>query len=181
MIIDNVRTHELSTIADVRKASVLTEKYCMYQIKGSDINQQLKSERWTRGYLLSDLILNVKDKDDKGSRQPVAFVLFVDGVVQKKPSKVYCHPLGVRWFAMEPWYNYETAVKWIKYLYMELIRERKDITHLYWPVDEYDTPLQVALKEEGFKYKRTYQSSVEASFNIKGSDETIAKMLFTLE
>lgn len=181
MIIDNVRTHELTTITDIRKASVLTEHYCMYQVKGSDINQQIKGERWTKAYLLSDLVLDVKDKNDKGTRQPVAFVLFVDAAKQKKPSKVYCHPMGIRWFAMEPWYDYETVVKWVKYLYLEILRQRKDITHLYWPVDEYDTPLQLALKEAGFKYTRTYQSSTEATFNIKGSDEVVARMLFTLD
>jgi hypothetical protein len=174
----NVQVRGIETKADTQTAANLTKNYCAYPVRALDLQKYINSDRWTYTEFLTDIVRNPKDKQDLGTRQVVAFALLIELNQVRKgrpPEKI----IGVRYFAMEPWYEATTVAKWIKFLTSSVMKERKDLVGVSWPVDEYDTPLQNALKEEGFRAVKSFEVSASSLFNT-GKDDQITRIIFAL-
>lgn len=177
--LENISTKLVTSRADIYEAAKLCKKYCIYPVKNTDIQKYLSDDRWTYTELLTDIVKNPKIKGDHGSRENVGFVMFWG--LKKPGSKLGELILGIRYFALEPWYDTAVAVKWVKYVANTLIKEKKEFVEVQWPVDEYDTPLQEALKNEGFKAVKSFQVSADMLFRNGMKEEMLTRILFALD
>ena len=173
--LDSVRAYPVKTKNDVYEGATLTKKYCLYPPRPKDIVDLMEADRWSYGEILSDVIKNPKIRNDAGRRETVGFIMFMDG-----EKKEVGNVLMVRFFAMQPWYDTDTIVKWVKYRITKLLDAKLDLVSVYWPVDEYNLALQECLKENGFIAVNVI-NFIADSFSRNGQKEMISKILFALD
>jgi hypothetical protein len=88
--------------------------------------------------------------------------------------------LAVRFFGIQPWYDHTISVQWVHHLYNEISNEHKRFVGITWPVDEYDYPLQEALKAEGFRATKTVSVPADSIFCNGVRDVELTRIIFTL-
>jgi hypothetical protein len=179
----NLVRHDIDSFELIQEAAKLTKNYCACPVGPKTIKAIMDADRWSSGELLSDIVKNPKVKEDEGTREFVAFCMLIDADKQKYTSKknnLYTPKiLGVRLFAMQPSYEIEVAVNWVKYKLDFILRNSKDYVGISWPVDEYDTPLQGELKRIGFKAIKMAEVPAEYIFN-NGDERKLTRIIFTI-
>ena len=150
-------TDEVKTKEDVGTATRLSIYYNYVPMLGKKLEKLISSDWWSSCELLSDIIQDPKSGEEW--REAVATLILTEVNLRKRSNRPLSD-LFVECFAHSQWYDPEIAVRWADHRISQAIHRLNRIDKVLWYVDERNVPLQVELRNIGWKITN-YDSTKE--------------------
>jgi RimJ/RimL family protein N-acetyltransferase len=141
-----LETELVQTREQIRSADRLCQYYCREPLTLTNLDKVVNSDWWKHAELLTDVILY--GKDNFSQREPVGFLLLTEMNPNKKTKTT---DLAVSIFAHRPFYDLDVLTNWADYVLDKQVKELGRINRTVWCVDERNVPLQVELRNIGFR------------------------------
>jgi hypothetical protein len=152
--VKNLRTEVVENKETIKAASRLTEYYCLESITPKELDKVLSSDWPKYAELLTDLV--PYGKVNQLVREAVAFILLLQMKPKKKGNYHVCD-LAMSMFAQQPLYPTDLVVEWCDYRIRRATEELGMIEKVVWQVDDRNVPLQVELRNIGFRVMDYYR------------------------
>lgn len=145
--LQNLRTEVVESKLQIKTAAGLARNYCLNPILERELDKLIFSDWWKSAEILTDIIQQGKGG---ATREPVAFLLLTETNPRKKGKYVF-FDLSVSCFAHAPFYDVEVVAAWADHRINKAAEALKRIEQTIWRVDERNVPLQIALRDNGFR------------------------------
>jgi hypothetical protein len=144
-----LKTEQVRSKQDIGIAAHLCRNYMYNPPLGKELEKWINSD-WCTADFLTDLVKF--GKVDEPIRMPVAFIMISqlapkDKVINSR-TKI---DLEVTCFATAPYFDEEIAVEWADYRIRRALEYIARSERILFPVDERNVPLQLALRDAGYK------------------------------
>lgn len=144
-----LKTELVRSKQDIGIAAHLCRYYSYKPPLARELERMVNSD-WCTADFLTDMVKYGRVEDP--IREPVAFILISqlapkDKVINSR-TKI---DLEVTCFATVPMFDEEIAVEWADYRIRRALEYIARAERILWPVDERNVPLQLALRNAGYK------------------------------
>jgi hypothetical protein len=144
----DLKTEQVRSKIDIGIAAGLSKNYEYSPLKARELDKVINLDWWHSADFLTDLVKF--GKVEEPVRLAVAFLLLTEKIPPNANSRTKSD-LQVSCFAMLPSFDEHVAVEWADYRIRRAMEYLGRTERVIWSVDERNVPLQLALRDFGFK------------------------------
>ncbi len=144
----DLKTELCRSKQDIGTAAYLSKYYEYNPLKARELDKIINSDWWHSADFLTDLVRY--GKVEGLTRMPVAFLLLTEKIPPNPNSRTKSD-IQVSCFATTPLYDETIAVEWADYRIRRAMEFVGRCERVLWSVHERNVPLQLALRDCGYK------------------------------